>query len=88
MQYFLVLLQVTGGDLPPEKCAWFLIAFRWKDGKAEMVQIKQSHKVINLISKIKGTTVGIKRKVPSNSHQTLGFHSRGDGKPHSHKKII
>jgi hypothetical protein len=44
MQYFLDLLQVTGGDLAPEKCAWFLIAFRWKDGKVKMVQIKQSHK--------------------------------------------
>jgi hypothetical protein len=42
MQYFLYLLQVTGGDLALEKCAWFLIAFRWKDRNAKMVQIKQS----------------------------------------------
>jgi hypothetical protein len=48
MQYFLDLHQVTGGDLAPEKCAWFLIAFRWKDGKSKMVHIKQSHKCINL----------------------------------------
>jgi hypothetical protein len=48
VQYFLDLLQVTGGDIAPEKCAWFVIAFRWKDGKAKMVQIKQSHKGINL----------------------------------------
>jgi hypothetical protein len=68
MQYFLDLLQVIGGDLAPEKCAWFLIAFQWKDGKAKMVQIKQSHIGINLTSKSEGTTVGIKRKAPSDSH--------------------
>jgi hypothetical protein len=88
MQYFLDLLQVAGGDLAPEKCAWFLIAFWWKDGKAKMVQIKQSHKGINMTSKIEGTTVGIKRKASSNSHRTLGFHVQGDGKPYSHKKVM
>jgi hypothetical protein len=25
LQFFLDLLQVTGGDLAPEKCVWFLI---------------------------------------------------------------
>jgi hypothetical protein len=86
MQYFLDLLQVTGGDLTPEKCAWFLIAFRWKDGKAKMVQIKQSHKGINLTSKIEGTKVGIKRKAPSDSHRTLVFHLQRNEKTDSHKK--
>jgi hypothetical protein len=88
MQYFLDLLQVTGGDLKPEKCAWFLIAFRWKDRKAKMVQIKQSHKGINLTSKSKGTTVGIKRKAPSDSYRTLGFHLQRDVKTDSHKKVM
>jgi hypothetical protein len=68
MQYFLDLLQVTAGDLAPGKCAWFLIAFQWKDVKAKMVQIKQSHKDINLTSKSEGKTVGIKRKAPIDSH--------------------
>jgi hypothetical protein len=88
MQHFLDLLQVTGGDLTPKKCAWFLIAFRWKDGEAKMVQIKQIHKGINLTWKTKGTTVGIKRKAPSDSHLTLGFHLQGDGKSDSHKKVM
>jgi hypothetical protein len=88
IQYFLDLLQVTGGDLALNKCAWFLIAFRWKDGKAKIVQIKQSHKGINLTSKIEGKTVGIKWKSPSDSHRTLGFHLQGDGKTDSHKKVM
>jgi hypothetical protein len=88
MQYFLDLLKLTGGDLAPEKCAWSLIAFLWKYGKAKIVQIKQSHKGINLASKCEGTTVGIKRKAPSDSHRTLGFHLQGDEKPYLHKKVI
>jgi hypothetical protein len=28
IQSFLDLLQVTGGDLPPEKCVWFMICHR------------------------------------------------------------
>jgi hypothetical protein len=32
--------------------------------------------------------VGIKRKSPSDSHQTLGFHLQGDRKPDSHKKVM
>jgi hypothetical protein len=88
MKFFLDLLQVTGGDLAPEKWAWFLIAFRWKDGKEKIVQIKQSHKGINPTTKGEGTTVGIKQKAPSDSHQTLGFHLQGDGNPDSHKKVM
>jgi hypothetical protein len=30
IQFFLDLIQVTGGDLTPEKCMWYLIAHRWK----------------------------------------------------------
>jgi hypothetical protein len=32
LQFFLDLLQVTGGDLAPEKCAWYLIGHRWNKG--------------------------------------------------------
>jgi hypothetical protein len=35
IQFFLDLLQVTGGDLAPGKCVWFLICHRWIDGKME-----------------------------------------------------
>jgi hypothetical protein len=32
IQFFLDLLQVTGGDLAPEKCSWYLIGRRWNKG--------------------------------------------------------
>jgi hypothetical protein len=37
IQFFLDLLQVTGGDLAPQKCVWFLICHRWKNGKARLL---------------------------------------------------
>jgi hypothetical protein len=37
IQFFLDLLQVTGGDLAPEKCVWYLISHRWKDGKPRLL---------------------------------------------------
>jgi hypothetical protein len=42
MQYFIDLLQVTGGDLGPEKCAWFLIA---SGGKMEKKKWYRSRNV-------------------------------------------
>jgi hypothetical protein len=44
--FFLDLLQVTGGDLAPEKCVWFLICHRWKNGKARLSNMKESHRGI------------------------------------------
>jgi hypothetical protein len=38
IQFFLDLIQVTGGDLAPEKCVWYLISHRWKDGKPRLLQ--------------------------------------------------
>jgi hypothetical protein len=35
IQFFLDLLQVTGGDLAPEKCVWYLIIHRWKVRKSK-----------------------------------------------------
>jgi hypothetical protein len=40
IQFFLDLLQVTGGDLAPKKCMWYLISHRWKDGKPRLLQKK------------------------------------------------
>jgi hypothetical protein len=39
IQFFLDLLQATGGDLAPEKCAWYLIGHRWIKGVPKLIQI-------------------------------------------------
>jgi hypothetical protein len=40
LQFFLDLLQVTGGDLAPEKCAWYFIGHRWNNGVSRLIQIE------------------------------------------------
>jgi hypothetical protein len=71
----------------PKKCAWLLIAFRWKEGKASVVIPNETHRGIELFSQSTGTRTTIKRKSPSESHRTLGFHLNGDGIPTGHKRV-
>jgi hypothetical protein len=51
IQFFLDLLQVTGGGLAPEKCVWYLISHRWKDGKPKLLQKYSSHRGIKIVSR-------------------------------------
>jgi hypothetical protein len=43
IQFFLDLLQVIGRDLAPEKCMWYLIARRWKNGLPSLLSKWASH---------------------------------------------
>jgi hypothetical protein len=86
IQFFLDLLQVTGGDLAPEKCVWFLICHRWKNGKARLLMMKESHRGIEIISRSTGTLSGVTRKAPEEGHRILGFQILGDGKCTAQKK--
>jgi hypothetical protein len=88
VQFFLDILQVTGGDLAPEKCAWYLICHRWEKGKARLLQPHEQHRGISLLSCATGSTSGIKRKTPEAVHRTLGFHMTGDGTSSAHKKFM
>jgi hypothetical protein len=44
IQFFLDLLQVTGGDLAPKKCAWYLIGHHWNKGVSKLIQIEPQHR--------------------------------------------
>jgi hypothetical protein len=46
IQFFLDLLQVTGGDLAPEKCIWYPIAHRCKKGVPTLLANKNTHRGI------------------------------------------
>jgi hypothetical protein len=87
-QFFLYTLQVTGGDLAPEKCGWYLICHRWKNGKARLLQPHEQHKCILLLSRATSSTSGIKSKAPEAGHRNLGFNITGDGKSSAHKKVM
>jgi hypothetical protein len=86
IQFFLDLLQVTGGVLAPEKCVWFLIYHRRKDGKARQFNMKESHRGIAITSWSTGTVSGAEKKSPEEGHITLSFQISGDGKCTAKKK--
>jgi hypothetical protein len=90
IQFFLDCLQVTGGDLVPSKCAWYLISHRWKDGIPRLLQLNPTHHVIEIVSMSTGTvtTAGIKRKAPEEGHITLSFHLTGDETSTAHEKVM
>jgi hypothetical protein len=79
IQFFLDLLQVTGGDLVAEKGAWYLIGNRWNKGVPTLMQIEPQHRSISMTSRASGQVWGIKQKAPMEGHQTLGFLMTGDG---------
>jgi hypothetical protein len=88
IQFFLDLLQVTGGYLAPEKCVWYLISHRWKDGNPKLLQKHSSHRSIKILSRSTNTESGVKRKAPTKGHRTLGFFMTGDGTCTAHKKVM
>jgi hypothetical protein len=88
IQFYLDCLQVTGGDLAPTKCAWYLISHRWKDGIARLLRPNPTHCGITTVSKSTVTTAGIKRTAPDEGNRTLGFHLSGDGTSTAHKKVM
>jgi hypothetical protein len=68
IQFFLDLLQVTGGDLAPEMCAWYLIGHRWNKDVSKLIQIEPQHLSITRTSRSSGQVSGIKRKAPTEGH--------------------
>jgi hypothetical protein len=88
IQFFLDLLQVTGGDLAPGKCAWYLIGHRWNKGVPKLVQIEAQYRSIPMTSRSSGQVLGIKRKAPTEGHRTLGFFMTGDGTSNEHKRVM
>jgi hypothetical protein len=73
IQFFLDLLQVMGGDLAPEKCAWYLIGHRWNKGVPKLIQVEPHQRSITMTSRSSGLISGIRRKSPTEGHHTLGF---------------
>jgi hypothetical protein len=74
IQFFLNLLQVTGGA--PAKCAWYLIGHRWNKGVPTLIKIEPQHRSISVTSRASGHVSGMKRKATTEGHQTLVFYDR------------
>jgi hypothetical protein len=71
IQFFLDLLQVTGGELAPEKCVWYLISHRWKDENPKLLQKHSSHRGIKIVSRSTNTESGVKRRAPTEGYRPL-----------------
>jgi hypothetical protein len=85
---FLDLLQVKGGDLGPEKCVWYLISHRWKDGKPRLLQsiVVTVGSTYSQDQLTQSQVSIVRRKAPNEVHRTLGFFMTGDGTCSSYKK--
>jgi hypothetical protein len=67
---------------------WFLICHRWKNMKARLLTVQDSHNEINITSRATWTVSGVKRKSPYEGHITLGFQISRDGKCDAQKKVM
>jgi hypothetical protein len=88
VQFSIDLSQVTGGDLAPKKCVWYLISHWWKDGKPKLLQKHSSHRGIIIVSRSTNAESGVNRKAPNEGHHTLGFFMTGNGTWYGHKKVM
>jgi hypothetical protein len=88
VKFFLDILQVTWGDLASEKCAWYLICHKWKNGKSRLLQPREQHRGRSVLSRGTGSTSSIKRKAQESGHRALGFHMTGDGSCIARKKVM
>jgi hypothetical protein len=48
LQFFLELLQVSGGDLNITTCACFTVFHRWTGGEATLLEIQDSHPLMTI----------------------------------------
>jgi hypothetical protein len=53
-----------------------------------LLQTREQHRGISLLSRATGSTSGIKRKTPESGQRTLGFHMTGDDRCSAHKKVM
>jgi hypothetical protein len=80
IQFFLELLQVSGGDLNISKCACFTVFHRLKGGRAMLLQTHGSHPTMNITHPSSGELKNITRKNPNESHRALVWIMTTDGK--------
>jgi hypothetical protein len=88
IQFFMDCLQVTGGDLAPNKCAWYLISHIGKDDIPRLLRPNPSHRGIEIVYKSTRTASGIMQHAPEEGHRTFVFHIAGEGTSTAHKKVM
>jgi len=72
------LLKVTGGDLVPEKCFWYLIDFTWGKDSWQYTKWKDQDRTLSIPSS-DGTKITIPRLDTTEARRTLGVRLAPDG---------
>ena len=66
------LVQATGGSLKPAKCFWYMLAWRWVQGKPMLKKLSKLPTTPLMIPQPDGTTVPIVLKDPHDAAKKLG----------------
>ena len=73
------MLYTNGGLLELLKCYWLIIAWRWKNGVAQMKSREELNVEMNLVTSEKEERVTIERKATSEAPKILGCHVAATG---------
>ena len=71
-------LRASGGALVPQKCHWYLLDFRWRNGGWEMLRPQDASFLLRVRSP-SGRQVEIEQLDPSHARRTLGIRAAPDG---------
>lgn len=73
--YWASLLQSTGGDLKPEKCYWYLLSYKFVQGKAVLKPLREINRHRIQILQPNSVNVSIHLKDPTQALEVLGIWS-------------
>lgn len=73
------LLYSTGGALNLQKCFWFLLSWKWEQGKAKLQSQSSFPAQLTMTSGADPNPTVIKRIEPTDTFRTLGVHVTPDG---------
>ncbi len=73
------LLFSTGGALNLSKCFWFLLAWRWENGKPTLHTAATAPGILQMTSENESTPITVPRIEPTSSFRTLGVHISPSG---------
>jgi hypothetical protein len=82
------LLFSTGGALNLDKCFWFLLAWRWHQGRAKLHTTKTSKHDLHMTSELGIVATERKQIEPSSSYRTLGVHITPSGDSKGALKVL
>ena len=88
LQEHVDLVNVTGGDIALDKCDFYHIQFRFKNGEAECVAMCEQRSSLTILDPNTGRPISIKQMDCDVEHKTLGYYVNPIGVTKSVSTII